>query len=446
MEATDHHGTDDMGSVCLRITAAPIRYCTSSSSGNIRVDDREPELRNTGTSPSSLLGGMGIRSSQQDTEFNSSKSDISLAPCELEALKPARKHLLSQPSQTLPMTHESKGQLISPDQLVTEVKGIYAGFDMVETKPIEVDDANNEWWQALVALHYTLLHEHHGFFLASQHPSTSASQHPSQDPASRHLAAKGPMPARIRRYGIHSFLEFLRHWLLTCFGHMHMLMNIAYSIMALLYETVRNLKGTWIKHLGDLSHYHMAIGDDGDCDCEVWTGMSRHWYIQASDKFPSIGEPHHLLAISDRHKYRRLQHHIKNLCVFILSLDARDMAGLSRSPLNFHPFEILFDPGIASWLCLERRKTPQQLEDIIYKGCILSLVRHMPCSLFYDSRLNPDQQLRSVLKQDPMTTSCIDCGLPATDGLSRTLLLISNRGRSYPLLSTPGSVIGSAVN
>ncbi|KAI1041322.1 hypothetical protein LB505_002424 [Fusarium chuoi] len=55
---------------------------------------------------------------------------------------------------------------------------------MVETKCIEVDNAqssntdansklNNEQWQALIALHRTLLHEHHDFFLASQHPSAS---------------------------------------------------------------------------------------------------------------------------------------------------------------------------------------------------------------------------------------------------------------------------------
>ncbi|KAI5803769.1 hypothetical protein EDC01DRAFT_469129, partial [Geopyxis carbonaria] len=32
-----------------------------------------------------------------------------------------------------------------------------------------------EQWQALIALHRTLLHEHHDFFLASQHPSASPS-------------------------------------------------------------------------------------------------------------------------------------------------------------------------------------------------------------------------------------------------------------------------------
>ncbi|KAK1658554.1 hypothetical protein BDP55DRAFT_506504, partial [Colletotrichum godetiae] len=85
---------------------------------------------------------------------------------------------------------------------------------MVESKCIEVDNAqssnnqtnpklNNEQWQALIALHRTLLHEHHDFFLASQHPSAS--------PALRRLASKYAMPARMWRHGIHSFLEVLRH-------------------------------------------------------------------------------------------------------------------------------------------------------------------------------------------------------------------------------------------
>lgn len=59
---------------------------------------------------------------------------------------------------------------ISQDQLVAEVKAIFAGLVAVETKCIEFDNAqssrtnipklNNDQWQALVGLHRTLLHEH----------------------------------------------------------------------------------------------------------------------------------------------------------------------------------------------------------------------------------------------------------------------------------------------
>jgi hypothetical protein len=55
----------------------------------------------------------------------------------------------------------------------------------------------------LIALHRTLLHEHHDFFLASQHPRAS--------PAVRRLLAKYDMPARVWRHGIPSFLALLNH-------------------------------------------------------------------------------------------------------------------------------------------------------------------------------------------------------------------------------------------
>ena len=72
---------------------------------------------------------------------------------------------------------------ISEEQLIAEVKGIYARLTMIEGNCINDDrfrieddslaNLNNEQWQALIALHRTLLYEHHDFFLASQHPSAN---------------------------------------------------------------------------------------------------------------------------------------------------------------------------------------------------------------------------------------------------------------------------------
>jgi hypothetical protein len=54
---------------------------------------------------------------------------------------------------------------------------------MVEKKCVEIDQQlaaattnglTNKQWQALIVLHRTLLHEHHDFLLASQHPSASS--------------------------------------------------------------------------------------------------------------------------------------------------------------------------------------------------------------------------------------------------------------------------------
>ena len=168
---------------------------------------------------------------------------------------------------------------------MAEVKGIYAGLVMVEKKCAEVDanlsqnpdqKLSADQWLALIALHRTLMSEHHDFFLASQHPLAS--------PALQRLASRYAMPARMWRHGTHSFLELLRHRLPDSFEHMLAFMYLAYSMMALLSETVPVFHDTWIECLGDLARYRMAIEDESYRDREVWAGVSRYWYSMASDK------------------------------------------------------------------------------------------------------------------------------------------------------------------
>ena len=230
--------------------------------------------------------------------------------------------LLFQP-ETRPISHE---------QLVTEVKGIYAGLVMVEAKCIDVDEKQSkaaqerdpskqtrltaEQWQALIALHKTLLHEHHDFFLASQHPSAS--------PALSKLAAKYSMPARMWRHGIHAFLEVLRHRLPDSLDHMLAFIYIAYSMMALLYETVPAFEDTWIECLGDLGRYRMAIEDDDIRDREVWSGVARFWYGKAADKRPSTGRLFHHLAILARpYTFHQLSLYTRSLTCIIPFESAR---------------------------------------------------------------------------------------------------------------------------
>src|SRR2546423_14088090 len=150
----------------------------------------------------------------------------------------------------------------------------------------------NEQWQALIALHRTLLHEHHDFFLASQHPSSS--------PALRRLATKYAMPARMWRHGIHSFLELLRHRLPDSLDHMLAFIYLAYSMMALLVESVPSFEETWIECLGDLARYRMAIEEADLRDREVWSGVARMWYHKAADKSPNVGRIQHHLAVLAR--------------------------------------------------------------------------------------------------------------------------------------------------
>ncbi|KAL9098764.1 MAG: hypothetical protein Q9163_005636, partial [Psora crenata] len=211
------------------------------------------------------------------------------------------------PEPDTSMLRQPDTRAISHDQLVVEVKGIYAGLVMVEAKCIDVDEKQtvtapgedlskrapltHDQWRSLIALHKQLLHEHHDFFLASQHPASSSLSK---------LAAKYSMPARMWRHGIHAFLEVLRHRLPDSLEHMLAFIYIAYSMMALLYETVPTFEDTWIECLGDLGRYRMAIEDDEPSDREVWSGVSKYWYSKASDKSPHVGRLYHHLAILAR--------------------------------------------------------------------------------------------------------------------------------------------------
>lgn len=79
------------------------------------------------------------------------------------------------PEGNTSMIREPPTPAITHEQLVAEVKGIYAGLVMVEQKCVEITQERfkskakitHDQWQALIALHRTLLHEHHDFFLVS---------------------------------------------------------------------------------------------------------------------------------------------------------------------------------------------------------------------------------------------------------------------------------------
>ncbi|KAI1348029.1 hypothetical protein F5Y01DRAFT_318110 [Xylaria sp. FL0043] len=189
---------------------------------------------------------------------------------------------------------------ISQEQLVAEVKGIYAGLMMVESKCIEVDNAqsaqvdtklNNEKLQALIALHRALLHEQHDFFLASQHPSASQ--------ALKQLTSKYAMPARLWRHGIYNFLEVLRHCLPGSLDHMLPFIHFIYSMMALLYKT-DTAPDTGIEAFGDIGQSRASIEDLELREQEVWASVSRHLYDKVMEQGPEVRHLHHHSSLSKR--------------------------------------------------------------------------------------------------------------------------------------------------
>ena len=247
---------------------------------------------------------------------------------------------------------QPKTREITHDQLVNEVKGIYAGLVMVEKKCVEIDlqqsqsntKLSAEQWQALTALHRTLLHEHHDFFLASQHPTASD--------ALRKLATKYAMPARMWRHGIHSFLELLRHRLPDSLEFMLTFVYLAYSMTALLMESVPSFLETWIECLGDLARYRMAIEEADLRDREIWSSVARMWYNKAADKSPNVGRiQHHLAVLARPNIVQQLFYYSKALVSITPFFNARESIMLLFAPFldnsevnsqKYAPAEIAF--------------------------------------------------------------------------------------------------------
>ena len=186
---------------------------------------------------------------------------------------------------------------ITKEQILHEVRGINAGLVMVEKRCIEIDKRQTEskaelsgsQWQALLSQHRTLLYEHCDFFFALQHPSAS--------PELKRLADKYDMPARLWKYGIHSFLELLRQKLPESLEYMLHFIHLAYPMMTLLLERVYAFRDTWIQCLGDMARYRMAVDES---DREVWAGVSRFWYHQDTDQSSGVGKIQHHLGVLAR--------------------------------------------------------------------------------------------------------------------------------------------------
>jgi hypothetical protein len=317
--------TPEMESPLTRSSFAP------SNIASLQASKSRPQNFNSNKSRKPIQQPSQLNTSRQPP-MSSAATVLKPGPVQIFGSKAGTQPVQSPKDETYDIILQPETRPISQEQLVAEVKGIYAGLVMVEAKCIEVDNKqatlaqaeagaqsklNNEQWQALIALHRTLLHEHHDFFLASQHPSAS--------PALRRLAQKYAMPARMWRHGIHSFLELLRHRLPASLDHMLAFIYLAYSMMALLYETVPAFEDTWIECLGDLGRYRMAIEDDDIRDREVWTGVARHWYSKASDKAPTTGRLYHHLAILARpNALQQLFYYAKSLCVVVPFTSARE--------------------------------------------------------------------------------------------------------------------------
>lgn len=222
---------------------------------------------------------------------------------------------------------------ISQEQLAAEVEGIYVGLVMVEAKCMNIDaqkaskpneELTAEQWQALVALHRTLLYEHHDFLMATQDPSANS--------VLLGLATKYSMPARMWKHGIHAFLEVLRHRRPSSQEYMLAFIYLAYQMMSLLLETVPGFTDTWIECLGDLARYRMAIEEDKEIHT-VWGGVAGRWYVKAADRHPAVGRLYHHSGILERPSLRKFYLYGRALTSGTPFLNARESLGTLCTPI-----------------------------------------------------------------------------------------------------------------
>jgi hypothetical protein len=92
------------------------------------------------------------------------------------------------------------------------------------------------------------------------------------------------MPARMWRHCTHSFLElFTAPSTPDSLDQILAFVYLAYSMMAILMESVPGSEETRIECLGDLALYRMAIEETNLHDREVWSGVPRMWYDTAAN-------------------------------------------------------------------------------------------------------------------------------------------------------------------
>ena len=151
---------------------------------------------------------------------------------------------------------------ITEEQLVHEVKGIYAGLHMVEKEFAEIvaqqrDDPRRPLsigqWAASLALQRTLLYEHHDALLASQHPSAS--------PALRRLGFKYNMPERMWETGPRAFLELLQHQLPQEHDYLSTFLYLTEQMLKKFCESLPEFALYWMECLEDLKHYQDFLED-----------------------------------------------------------------------------------------------------------------------------------------------------------------------------------------
>ena len=361
-----------------RVTASP--QALRQNDIDINLTKRHDTLIENSVSPQTLphLSEISIKQNevtikQEKTERADSGCQISVHP-DSEMIPQDSLHLRGK--QRWPgIALQPEFSPISQEQLAAEVKGIYAGLVMVEAKCMNIDaqkasqpneELSTEQWQALVALHRTLLYEHHDFLMATQHPSAN--------PALLGLATKYSMPARMWKHGIHAFLEVLRHRRPHSQEYMLAFIYLAYQMMSLLLETVPGFTDTWIECLGDLARYRMAIEEDREIHT-VWGGVAGRWYVKAADRHPQVGRLYHHSGILERPSLRKFYLYGRALTSVFPFLNAKESLSTLCTPIveDENALRKGSKSPDALVICLHARSFLSQNTELVGQACSAAL-------------------------------------------------------------------------
>ncbi|KFY00398.1 hypothetical protein O988_03327, partial [Pseudogymnoascus sp. VKM F-3808] len=145
---------------------------------------------------------------------------------------------------------------------------------------------DKEKYQAALAKHWNLLHEHYNLYLACQQPS--ATRVVRLEPNRRY------MPERLWNHGIYGFLELLGRSRAPL-NDMFAFINNTYSFLSILHDKVPTFQDKWTLGLGSLAWYRMAM-EDSQRNRVVCGKVAREWFLKSANLSPENGHPYYYLA------------------------------------------------------------------------------------------------------------------------------------------------------
>lgn len=200
-----------------------------------------------------------------------------------------------------PLAHEpvlllnAETRPISHEQLVMEVRGIYAGLVMVESKCIDIDERQsaaaqqkdvskkvhlkNDEWQTLLALHQKLLHEHDELILAGQQSSATLKL--------RKLLAADIMSSSNWKNRNSPFFKWLRSQASRSSDKLLAFLHKFYSVMDLLCEKNAQFQDAWLETLDDLEAIRKASGERNP---NIRRTLTRYWHERVAKEYPNVRE------------------------------------------------------------------------------------------------------------------------------------------------------------